>query len=64
MWTIFLLIFLTLLLGLGAWFIFLWSVKSGQYDDPEGPKYRMLEDEDEKEINDQQQRSQSNRPSP
>jgi len=63
MWTIFLLIFLTLLLGLGAWFIFLWSVKSGQYDDPEGPKYRMLEDEDEKEINDQQQRSQSNRPS-
>ena len=27
---------------------FRWSVRSGQYDDPEGPKYRMLEDEDEK----------------
>jgi cbb3-type cytochrome oxidase maturation protein len=48
MWTIFLLIFLSLLLGLGVWFIFMWSVKSGQYDDPEGPKYRMLEDEDER----------------
>jgi nitrogen fixation-related uncharacterized protein len=22
-------------------------VKSGQYEDPEGPKYRMLEDDDE-----------------
>jgi cbb3-type cytochrome oxidase maturation protein len=22
-------------------------VKSGQYEDPEGPKYRMLEDEEE-----------------
>ncbi len=48
MWTIFLLIFLTFIIGLAAWFIFLWSVKSGQYDDAEGPKYRMLEDEDEK----------------
>jgi len=22
-------------------------VRSGQYDDPEGPKYRMLQDDDE-----------------
>jgi cbb3-type cytochrome oxidase maturation protein len=35
----------SLSLGLGAWLLFLWSVRSGQYDDPEGPKYRMLEDE-------------------
>jgi len=48
MWTIGILVVCTLALGLGAWLFFLWSVKSGQYDDPEGPKYRMLEDDDEK----------------
>ena len=42
-----LLILLSLLLGLVAWLFFLWTVKSGQYDDPEGPKYRMLDDDDE-----------------
>lgn len=41
------LIVLSLALGVGAWLAFVWSVKSGQYDDPEGPKYRMLEDDDE-----------------
>jgi cbb3-type cytochrome oxidase maturation protein len=46
MWTITFLIFLSLVLGVGAWLFFLWSVKSGQYDDVEGPKYRMLEDDD------------------
>ena len=40
------LILLSLALGVAAWLFFLWSVKSGQYDDPEGPKYRMLDDED------------------
>ncbi len=40
------LIFLSLALGLAAWLFFLWSVKSGQYDDPEGPKYRMLDDDE------------------
>ena len=39
----------SLALGVGAWLLFVWSVRSGQYDDPEGPKYRMLEDDDEKE---------------
>jgi cbb3-type cytochrome oxidase maturation protein len=43
------LIFLSLALGVAAWLFFVWTVKSGQYEDPEGPKYRMLEDdEDEK----------------
>ncbi len=32
------------LLGLGA---FLWSMKSGQYDDLEGASYRALFEEDE-----------------
>jgi len=49
MWTIILLIIVSLLLGIGAWLFFLWSVKSGQYEDPEGPKYRMLEDDDEED---------------
>jgi cbb3-type cytochrome oxidase maturation protein len=42
------LIALSLLLGLAAWLFFLWTVKSGQYEDPEGPKYRMLDDDDER----------------
>lgn len=45
MWTIYILIFLSIILGIGAWLYFMWAVKSGQYDDPEGPKYRMLEDD-------------------
>ena len=40
------LILLSLALGVGAWLFFLWTVKSGQYEDPEGPKYRMLDDDD------------------
>jgi cbb3-type cytochrome oxidase maturation protein len=27
--------------------VFFWAVKSGQYDDLEGPAYRILYDEDE-----------------
>jgi cbb3-type cytochrome oxidase maturation protein len=45
--TLFYLIILSLALGLGAWLFFLWSVKSGQYDDVERPKHRMLDDEEE-----------------
>ena len=52
MWTISFLIFLSLVLGIGAWLFFMWSVKSGQYDDVEGPKHRMLDDEEEKEDKD------------
>jgi cbb3-type cytochrome oxidase maturation protein len=42
-----LLIAVSLALGVAAWLGFLWSVRSGQYDDPEGPKYRMLEEDDD-----------------
>ncbi|HEX9305960.1 MAG TPA: cbb3-type cytochrome oxidase assembly protein CcoS [Anaeromyxobacter sp.] len=41
-----LLIGLSLALGVAAWLFFMWTVKSGQYDDPEGPKYRMLDDDE------------------
>lgn len=47
MWTIYILIIISLVLGVGAWFFFMWSVKKGQYDDVEGPKYRMLDDDDD-----------------
>lgn len=41
-----LLIVLSLLLGVVAWAFFVWTVKSGQYEDPEGAKYRMLDDDE------------------
>ncbi len=42
-----LLIALSLALGAAAWAFFVWTVRTGQYDDPEGPKYRMLDDDEE-----------------
>lgn len=44
--SVFLLIFIAFLTGAAAWLLFVWSVRSGQFDDVEGPKFRML-DEDE-----------------
>lgn len=46
MWSTFVLIFLAICVGVSAWLVFLWAVKSGQYDDVEGPKYRMFDDDD------------------
>jgi cbb3-type cytochrome oxidase maturation protein len=40
------LIILSAFLGLAAWLVFLWAVKRGQMDDIEGPKYRMLDDDE------------------
>ncbi len=42
-----LLIVLSFFLGLAAWLVFLWAVRKGEFDDLEGPKHRMLEEEDE-----------------
>jgi cbb3-type cytochrome oxidase maturation protein len=47
MWTTFLLIAVSLVLGIAAWLLFLWAVKSDQYDDVERPKHRMLDDDPE-----------------
>lgn len=44
-----LLIFLSFCIGTGVWLFFLYAVKKGEFDDVEGPKYRML-DEDEEEM--------------
>jgi cbb3-type cytochrome oxidase maturation protein len=41
------LIVLSLLLGGGALALFLWSLRSGQYEDMEGAANRMLYDDDE-----------------
>lgn len=42
---------LALLLGLGGLFAFLWSLRSGQYDDLEGAAVRVLSDDDLPEPN-------------
>jgi cbb3-type cytochrome oxidase maturation protein len=47
LWTLVTLLFLTLALGIGGWVLFMWGVKTGQFDDIEGPKYRMLDDGDD-----------------
>jgi cbb3-type cytochrome oxidase maturation protein len=40
------LILLSLLIGTAVWLFFLWAVKKGEFDDIEGPKHRMLEDDE------------------
>lgn len=46
--SILMLIILSLFLGTGVWLFFIWAVKKGEFDDIEGPKYRMLDDDDER----------------
>ena len=43
----FFLIAIGFVFGLAAWALFLWAVRSGQFDDTEAQKYRMLDDDDE-----------------
>jgi cbb3-type cytochrome oxidase maturation protein len=45
--SIVILILLSLCIGTGAWLFFIWSVKRGDFDDVEGPKYRMLDDDED-----------------
>jgi len=45
MGSVLLLIAVSLALGTAAWLLFLWAVKSDQYDDVERPKHRMLDDD-------------------
>lgn len=41
------LIILSLFLGTGVWLVFVWAVKIGEFDDIEGPKHRMLDEDPE-----------------
>ncbi len=36
-----------ILLAIAAVAVFFWSARSGQYDDMEGPRYRILTDDDD-----------------
>ncbi len=49
---LFLLIPLSLLLIIVILWAFLWSVRSGQFDDLEGPAYRILMDDGPEDDND------------
>jgi cbb3-type cytochrome oxidase maturation protein len=40
------LIVLSLFLGAGVWLVFLWAVRRGEFDDIEGPKHRMMDDDE------------------
>lgn len=48
--SILILIILSLCVGTGAWLFFVFTVKRGDFDDVEGPKYRMLDDDDDDSI--------------
>lgn len=47
MTNLFVLLPVALLLGLGGLAAFLWSVRSGQYDDLDGAAHRILDDDEE-----------------
>jgi cbb3-type cytochrome oxidase maturation protein len=47
MTTILVLIFLSFCIGTGVWLLFIYAAKKGAFDDMEGAKYRMLDDDDE-----------------
>ena len=47
--SIVILVLLSLFVGTGVWLFFIWAVKKGEFDDIEGPKYRMLDDDDDDE---------------
>lgn len=49
-----LLIFLSFCIGTGVWLFFLYAVKKGEFDDIEGPKYRMLDDDEEEDDNNEE----------
>lgn len=48
--TLFTLIMLSLIFGIGAFLLFLYAGKKNQFDDIEGPKYRMLDDDDDEDV--------------
>ena len=49
-------------LGVAIW-AFLWAVRSGQFDDMEGPAHRILMDDDDPRIPGRGQAGQGDKPS-
>lgn len=47
MWSTWFLVAVALLLAVGAWLVLVWAIRSGQYDNVEDIKYRILEDDDD-----------------
>lgn len=52
--SILVLIFLSFCIGAGVWLFFMSAVKRGDFDDIEGAKYRMLDDDDDDPADDRQ----------
>lgn len=48
--SLFILILLSLVVGISAFLVFLLAGKKQQFDDIEGPKYRMLNDDDDDDL--------------
>ncbi|MCA1926835.1 MAG: cbb3-type cytochrome oxidase assembly protein CcoS [Calditerrivibrio sp.] len=46
--SIYILVLISIILGILALFLFFWALKRKQFDDSEGIKYRILHDDDEK----------------
>ena len=51
---LYLLIPIAVILLAGAIWLFLWAIRSGQYEDMEGPAHRILMDDDDPKIPDQE----------
>lgn len=47
---LFLMIPAVIFLGVVGLVVLIWSVKTGQFEDMEGPKYRIFFDDDENEV--------------
>jgi len=47
MQALFLMIPITLIIGVIVLILFVWAGKKDQFDDIEGPKYRIMDDDDE-----------------
>ncbi|TCK60676.1 cbb3-type cytochrome oxidase assembly protein CcoS [Seleniivibrio woodruffii] len=47
MGALYIMIPVSLILGVIVLLIFLWAGKTGEFEDMEGPKYRMMDDDDD-----------------
>jgi cbb3-type cytochrome oxidase maturation protein len=45
-----------ILVGVIIW-VFLWAIRSGQFDDLEGPAHRILMDDDSPQLTEKQEKS-------